>query len=647
MATFKFADYVITEDEEKKLAELGLECPEDCAFAFTSFAEASAHGVGGAWVAMRRSARAMTSVAAAECRSNVGLHLQSKRGVSAPMWGDTPGVATPMWGATPTGAPSDQGFSANVVGKLCEGAPKARSQQRLGRGKKRRTGHPEHDLADRVAAASELLSVATWMEPAMKSATLSMLCGYEKKVLRQKMFDLKRWMAWCSQQGISAHDAAADKVQQFLQTKKRGTVATRFWDALRWAQKHLGAAIAMPSRPRRAAVKGILPATRQAVVLEPEMLRRLEQWIAKNQHDFTDKFVAAVGAWICTVSCLRFAHAQRARLVSRSASSVVLKIFRGKGRVDGGRPGFEVRLPRSGIERGSPADCLWELCKAQRWDTEQHGIIRSMATNDLMTLSAFVGLMRTVLLEAEMTTCPDAFTSYSLRRFLPTGADALHIPIDLRHAIGAWQGAVDVKSSKLRVSKCMPIRYSGCRGETEEQLKLFILEAVRLAGEVAEKGHLTWSAVRRHAPAWEDGHLQKKIANKMQMQVEWSTQATQDEKQLAKRSVFKIPVRREGGPPIPSNVLGDVVPVSERLPDPSNVLGEAAAPANRPSVGEAFPPMGVGGSPIPSKVLGEVTSVSERLPDSSDVLEVAASMHQLKNKEWRRIISGNLCGRDL
>ena len=64
---------------------------------------------------------------------------------------------------------------------------------------------------------------------------------------------------------------------------------------------------------------------------------------------------------------------------------------------------------------------------------------------------------------------------------------------------------------------------------------------------------------------------------------------------MAKRSVFKIPVRREGGLPIPSNVLGDVVPVSERLPDPSNVLGEAAAPANRPNVGEALPPMGDGG----------------------------------------------------
>ena len=222
---------------------------------------------------------------------------------------------------------------------------------------------------------------------------------------------------------------------------------------------------------------------------------------------------------------------------------MVLHVYRGKGRVDGARPGFEVRLPRAGVEVGSPADRLWELCSTQGWRKDEHGIIRDLASGSLLSLGSFTGLMRSVLLEAEMSSTPEAFTSYSLRRFLPTGADALHIPVDLRHALGAWQGAIDVKTSKVRASKCMPVRYSGCRRGTEEQLKLFILAAVRLARDAAGGENLTWNEVRRHAPAWEDGHLQKSVASLMQSQVEWSPQATDGEKQLAKKSVFTIPTR--------------------------------------------------------------------------------------------------------
>ena len=92
--TDAFVDYNISAEEREKLDEMGLECPADCAFAFTCFAEASAHGVGGAWLATRRSARAMTSVASASWRSiggspivrggaaaSQGFHMQAKHGV--------------------------------------------------------------------------------------------------------------------------------------------------------------------------------------------------------------------------------------------------------------------------------------------------------------------------------------------------------------------------------------------------------------------------------------------------------------------------------------------------------------------------------------------------------------------------------------
>ena len=113
-----FANYAITADEKEKLDEMGLECPEDCAFAFTCFAEASAHGVGGAWLATRRSARAMTSVASASWRSIAGFQVQTKHGVSA-----SPAAEVDK---TPVSGPSDdQGqltFSPAAEGgaSLCE-----------------------------------------------------------------------------------------------------------------------------------------------------------------------------------------------------------------------------------------------------------------------------------------------------------------------------------------------------------------------------------------------------------------------------------------------------------------------------------------------------------------------------------------------
>ena len=78
--TDTFVNYNISAEERAKLDELGLESPADCAFAFTSFDEASAHGVGGAWLATRRSARAMTSVASASWRSTGGFQAQAKHG---------------------------------------------------------------------------------------------------------------------------------------------------------------------------------------------------------------------------------------------------------------------------------------------------------------------------------------------------------------------------------------------------------------------------------------------------------------------------------------------------------------------------------------------------------------------------------------
>ena len=142
-----FANYAITLEEKEKLEELGLECPEDCAFAFTCFAEASAHGVGGAWLAMRRSARAMTAVASASWRSMAGFQVQAKHGVSGVTAGpDT----TPGTGSANDGGQLAISAAAGVGAGPSEVWPKARSQQRLGACKRSVQEHAE-DTAMRMS----------------------------------------------------------------------------------------------------------------------------------------------------------------------------------------------------------------------------------------------------------------------------------------------------------------------------------------------------------------------------------------------------------------------------------------------------------------------------------------------------------------
>ena len=65
-------------------------------------------------------------------------------------------------------------------------------------------------------------------------------------MLRQKMLDWQKWSAWCATRSIVPDRAVAHEVSQFLAKKKRGTVAARFWDALRWAQSYLQAQLVRP-----------------------------------------------------------------------------------------------------------------------------------------------------------------------------------------------------------------------------------------------------------------------------------------------------------------------------------------------------------------------------------------------------------------
>ena len=81
MSTFPtFADYDICKEALAKLQELGLENPADLAFAFTGLEQASALGVGAAWMVVHRDAKAFAHTACVQwegCKPSTGHIVQS------------------------------------------------------------------------------------------------------------------------------------------------------------------------------------------------------------------------------------------------------------------------------------------------------------------------------------------------------------------------------------------------------------------------------------------------------------------------------------------------------------------------------------------------------------------------------------------
>ena len=119
MASFSsFENYAIGVDDLTKLFALGLEGPEDLAFAFTRFEEAEALGVGAAWTAVRRDAKAFAHTACVQWR---GCKPSTVHGQS--------GKVTPTSNVTPKAEAEAGAGQADV--KAGDVKPRSRAQKRL------------------------------------------------------------------------------------------------------------------------------------------------------------------------------------------------------------------------------------------------------------------------------------------------------------------------------------------------------------------------------------------------------------------------------------------------------------------------------------------------------------------------------------
>ena len=234
--------------------------------------------------------------------------------------------------------------------------------------------------------------------------------------------------------------------------------------------------------------------------------------------------MASAVAWILLplVACLRFAHVQRSSQLRLVGDQVRGVCSQGKRRVGHNRPPFEWPAPArvGGFELGKQLVLDYEKTRAQLPDAKflipdiAFGKASPLAANSAkllkkMSIGRFTLLLRAVvqaIVPAEDGHC--GLCSYSLRRFLPTVADKLMLPGDLRDAIGGWhdrpKSATEAAShSTEHAAHAMAVRYADDKIATAGEVKKQVLVALLMAcARMPPKTSPSWESVRAYAPEW-------------------------------------------------------------------------------------------------------------------------------------------------
>ena len=159
------------------------------------------------------------------------------------------------------------------------------------------------------------------------------------------MAALKRWKRFALPRKYPLRAPTPLQVAEFLRDVSRGgpTAAASVWQALKWFKEKMGMQIpcdhflVLPYKNFPTAYS-----SSQAVELQPWELVNLILF-ARQQRG--TNLVLICFLLQCSVSCIRFEHFQRSRLVSHQAEWARFWCRQGKRRVRGARPGYEWATP--------------------------------------------------------------------------------------------------------------------------------------------------------------------------------------------------------------------------------------------------------------------------------------------------------------
>ena len=511
----------VAEADINKALDTGAQDKYDLAFLFTSEDRARYAGLLVPWALARGQGQAMAH--------HLAVRIAARDA--------TPGRSGAGGSSTANG-----GYPREGHGRIPKAPPGRGFRVRFRPQGQRHAVGPEADASRRSAVVEQIMAEAMWVDPDERSAVKAVLQTFEHTVLAQRLRVWRKWVRFCVTNKKEHLRDTLGTVCRFLDSQRAVTAGGACWDSLRWMATHVKAPLGMPPRPPPAEVEGSHTGLRQAVAIEPEMVRRLELIIPTLLAEKSSLLGVALGAWVCIFGTVRFTHLQRARLIGRTPSAMHLFVYRGKSRLRGVRSGYILRCPRQAVANGCPADLLWTLWHRRKQTSKaSFGLVFDHITGVPFSIAQFVRLAQQVFERAQAASNLDMLTTYSLRRFLPTAADVLMVPVSLRYSLG-WSGPRGAAPSGM---SCMPIRYSDQRGESEEMLKLALAIVTRDVLAAGLPGtSCTWEVLRKSGIKWDSHDVQQKIAAVMGGEMEWSVTATPSDRRATPRC-FSIPARGE------------------------------------------------------------------------------------------------------
>jgi hypothetical protein len=359
---------------------------------------------------------------------------------------------------------------------------------------------------------------------------------FDEGQLRTKLSVLKRWQKWYESKYPTEEEhpywlPPAKAVSAFLASVSEGgpTAASGAYQGLLWWRNYVGVPFHLDdpcssSYKTKDAGHAELPAKPVNVIVFEKFLK-----LAMAGQGSISIFAAL--AILLLTACLRYAHLQRSTKLHVRGGFLVATCTRGKRRVAGVRPPFEWASPMI-LQKGvSPFDQVLVLYAEmeQRLGAPPTFIIPDMAIIDRkltasslimakpMPLAKFTNIFQSLLLGFGVPE-PDSleFTSYSLRRFLPTLADIFQMESEHKAALGNWvecPTAASTTSSAAASGRCgvrpraqatMAQRYAEDKTLTSGAIKQRVLVMLSMAQAEIGAREASWSQLRSVTPTHDE-----------------------------------------------------------------------------------------------------------------------------------------------
>ena len=292
---------------------------------------------------------------------------------------------------------------------------------------------------------------------------------------------LRRWRRWALQKDIPPSKPGALQVAEFLREVARGgpTAAASMFHVMRWFEEGMGLNfhtthfMVKPYRMHEAHHTGT-----QAVELSPSELLNLLHMVRRAQGSYMVVLTFMIQS---AVSCVRFEHIQRSRLIMAHDGWLEFECSKGKSRRKGARPAYRWATPEVLFQGWSlcstlqdfllheclpDASYLWPALQLRPEELWELTDVTPFEATKPMSRSRFLELLRGALSEMGTPHADASSAGYNrLRRFLPTLGNCLKLHRTEMQAIGNWQeipcGGGPQPTTKERAVMDMSLHYAG------------------------------------------------------------------------------------------------------------------------------------------------------------------------------------------